>query len=122
MNLSSKLRALTTTAAFASMAVAGFVSPALAQDRTDWLSTGGTAYTSGVFAEGESIYGACDSDCTDIDMYLYDAYGNLVDQDVETDAYPIVTAPYSGEFSIQVTMPACYAEACSVEISSDYGF
>jgi len=122
MSLSSKFRSLVTTAAFASIAAAGLVSPALAQDRTAWLATGGTTSTSGVFAAGESIYGSCDSDCTDLDMYLYDASGNLVDQDTNTDAYPIVTAPYNGEFSIQVTMPACYAEACAVEVSSDYGF
>lgn len=122
MTVISKLRTLATTAACATVAVAGLMSPALAQDRTDWLTSGGTTNTSGVFSEGESIYGTCDSDCTDLDLYLYDSYGNLVSQDVEPDAYPIVTAPYTGEFSLQVTMPACYAEACFVEVSSDYGF
>ncbi|MEN8445567.1 MAG: hypothetical protein ABG776_11205 [Cyanobacteria bacterium J06555_13] len=117
-----KLRTLATTTACATVAVAGLVSPALAQDRTDWLTPGGTTNTSGVFSEGENIYGTCDSDCTDLDMYLYDGYGNLVAEDTELDAYPIVTAPYTGEFYIEVTMPSCYAEACYVEVSSDYGF
>lgn len=118
----SKLRTLATTAACTTLAVAGLVSPALAQDRTDWLSSGGVTNTSGVFAEGEGIYGTCDSDCTDIDMYLYDGYGNLLEQDIEPDAYPVVIAPYDGEFFIQVTMPSCNAEACAVEVTSDYGF
>lgn len=122
MPFAYKLRTLTTTAACTAVAVAGLASPAFSQDRTDWLTSGGITNTSGVFSEGESIYGSCDDDCTDLDMYLYDSDGNVVSQDIEPDAYPIVTAPYSGEFYIEVTMPVCNAEACFVEVSSDYGF
>jgi hypothetical protein len=60
------------------------------------------------------IMGACDTDCSDLDFVLFDAAGNQIDQDVETDDVPIVsvTPRRSGTFRVKVVMAACSAEPC----------
>ena len=91
--------------------------------RAEWLYNGQSTTISGYFLAGESIYGTCDEDCFDLDLFLYDSAGNLVSQDVELDAYPIVTAPREGQYTIEVSMPNCsHSDGCAVEITSDYGF
>jgi hypothetical protein len=37
------------------------------------------------------LMGGCDNDCSNLDLILYDSAGNRIDQDVETDDYPIVS-------------------------------
>ena len=123
MTFGSKIRRFSSTAALAAVALAGVVSPALAQDRTAWLETGDQTNMTGFFVAGETISGTCDSDCVDLDMFLYNEYGNLVDSDVLDDNYPVVVAPYDGEFIVNVTMPDCsHSAGCAVEVSSEYGF
>ena len=122
-NLRSNLRTVATSIACASVALVGAVSPALAQSRTVWLNDNGQTTVTGYFMQGESIYADCDEDCMDLDLYLYNEMGVLVDSDDEYDAFPILTAPYEGTFSVQVTMPSCtHSAGCSASISSDYGF
>ena len=107
-------------AAIALASTAGF---AQAQSRSDWLNEGESVVYEGYLLSGENVYGECDADCTDLDIYLYDAYsGDLVDSDVLYDAYPIVTAPYDGDFLIEVFMVTCSIEPCLTETESDYGF
>ncbi len=97
--------------------------PAQAQDRELWMYSGESTTVSGYFLEGESIYGSCDSDCTDLDMFLYDSGGNLVSSDTLLDSIPIVTTPFTGDFFVEVTMVNCTTSAgCAVEVSSDHGF
>ncbi|NJK72043.1 MAG: hypothetical protein HC926_01095 [Synechococcaceae cyanobacterium SM2_3_60] len=97
--------------------------PAAAQDRSLWLYNGESTTVYGYFLAGEGIYGSCDYDCYDLDLYLYDSTGRLVDSDTLLDSIPIVNAPYTGNFEIQVTMPNCsHSAGCAVEVSSDYGF
>lgn len=97
--------------------------PAIAQNRSLWLYNGQNATVSGYFLAGENIYGTCDSDCYDLDLFLYDTAGNLVASDTLLDSYPIVTAPYTGNFSVTVTMPNCsHSAGCAVGVSSDHGF
>lgn len=117
------LRSAVTSLACASFAIMGVVSPALAQDRTVWLNENEEATVSGYFAQGETITAMCDDDCTDIDLYLYTELGVLVDSDIEDDSIPVVTAPYDGTFSIEVTMPSCsHPGGCEAYISSEQGF
>lgn len=117
------LRSIATTIACASVALGGIVSPALAQDRTIWLSNNGQTSVTGYFLAGEDIYASCDADCADLDLFLYTESGVLVDSDDALDSFPIITAPYEGTFSVQVTMPSCnHSAGCSVSLSSDYGF
>lgn len=87
------------------------------------MYNGETLRESAYLYAGESVYGACDSDCSDLDLFLYDMSGNVVSSDTLMDAVPIVTAPSEGNYVVEVTMPSCNHEAgCGVELSSDHGF
>jgi hypothetical protein len=123
MLFTPNFRLLAGAVAGASVALGGLVSPAIAQDRTAWLYDNQTTSMTGYFLAGEDIYAVCDEDCLDIDLFLYDETGTLVDADEALDSYPIVTAPYEGNFTLQVNMPNCtHTSGCAVSISSDYGF
>ncbi|MFU7529591.1 hypothetical protein [Qipengyuania sp. ASV99] len=56
----------------------------------------------------------CDRDCSDIDMWLYDENGNLIDEDVLVDDTPIVevTPIRSARFSLRTRMITCSVEPC----------
>jgi hypothetical protein len=60
------------------------------------------------------VYGACDDDCSDLDMELYGADGNLVDRDVAVDDVPYVqiTPTQSGRHYVRIWVYACAAEPC----------
>jgi len=59
------------------------------------------------------ILGACDNDCSDLDLTLY-AGSDQIDQDIEMDDFPIVsvTVGRSGTFRLAVSMATCSAEPC----------
>lgn len=104
-------------------AIAFTATAALAQSRDLWMYSGGATSVSGYFYEGENIFASCDMDCSDLDIQLYDASGNMVDQDLLPDANPIVTAPYAGNYEVLIIMPACSTSAgCAVWVDSDAGF
>jgi hypothetical protein len=108
----------------AAIALAAASLPALAQDRSLWLYQGDSTTVDGYFAAGETIYGSCDEDCLDMDLYLYDSNtGELVYQDTAVDSVPYVVAPWEGNFVVEVTMPNCtHPDGCAAWLSSDYGF
>lgn len=60
------------------------------------------------------LFGACDNDCTDLDLYIYDSDGDLVRRDVETDDRPVLifSSRKSGKFRIKVVMATCSSEPC----------
>ncbi|HEX4736976.1 MAG TPA: hypothetical protein VH331_05385 [Allosphingosinicella sp.] len=60
------------------------------------------------------LMGGCDTDCSNLDLVLYDAAGNRVDQDVQADDYPIVTTvpPVDATYTLEVRMVKCAAEPC----------
>jgi hypothetical protein len=60
------------------------------------------------------IMGACDADCSDMDLTLYDGNGNVVDSDMLDDDVPVVsvTVARSGAFHVRVSMAACSSEPC----------
>lgn len=64
------------------------------------------------------IMGKCDNDCTDVDMWLYDGYGQLIDSDVGSDDWPIVkvVATRSGTFRLKVRMASCVTSTCGVGV------
>lgn len=104
------------------VAVMGIAMPAIAQ-QTVWLADNEETTVTGYFLEGEDIYASCDEDCLDVNLSLFNEMGVLMDSDEETDAFPIVTAPYEGTFVLKVNMPSCeHLAGCSVSIESDYGF
>jgi hypothetical protein len=62
------------------------------------------------------IYGACDNDCQDMDMELYDARGMLADRDIGTDDTPYVqyTPTETGRHYVRMWVYQCNAEPCFV--------
>ena len=60
------------------------------------------------------LFGACDNDCSDLDMLIYDNSGDLVRRDVETDDRPVLifTPKKSGKYRIEVVMAACTDAPC----------
>lgn len=60
------------------------------------------------------IFGACDNDCSDVDIKIFDTRGNLLMQDVLVDDQPAVlfTANGSGKYRVDVVMAACSANPC----------
>jgi hypothetical protein len=122
--VNQRVRSVMTLTALIAASVMGIGSQAAqAQDRSLWLSYGQSATVQGYFAAGERIYGSCDGDCYDLDLFLYDAYGQLVYQDTATDAVPVIAAPYEGTFTIEISMPNCaHPSGCAAWVSSDYGF
>ena len=56
----------------------------------------------------------CDQDCGDVDLRLFDPYGNEVDSDVGTDDWPIVsiTPQFKGTYQVRVVMARCSDHPC----------
>jgi hypothetical protein len=65
----------------------------------------GTAY---------AIMGACDTDCSDLDLVLMDPAGAKVAEDVLDDDIPVVAVEptRSGTYRVTVAMAACSEEPC----------
>ncbi len=61
-----------------------------------------------------AFIGACDADCGDLDLSLYDPRGALLAQDILPDAVPVVTyvATESGPHSLAASMARCLASSC----------
>ena len=61
------------------------------------------------------IVGACDNDCTDLDLSLVDLQGNVLFEDALDDDVPILrfTAPGGGTHFLLIDMYACSVEPCS---------
>jgi hypothetical protein len=61
-----------------------------------------------------ALLGVCDEDCSDLDLRLFDADGNEVDSDIETDDYPVVEVrpARTARFRVKVIMAACSTSPC----------
>ena len=64
------------------------------------------------------IVGACDGDCTDLDLTLFSGTREL-DEDIEDDDTPIVqvTPTSDATFRIEVSMAACSSDPCRFGIA-----
>lgn len=60
------------------------------------------------------IVGACDQDCTDVDLKVFGTDGSQLDSDIETDDSPVLefTAPTTGRYRVQVLMATCNTSPC----------
>ena len=67
--------------------------------------TGGNSYV---------LMGACDNDCTDVDLKIYDQGGTLLMQDIAVDDTPVLLfqANGSGRYRVQVIMATCNRNPC----------
>ncbi len=56
----------------------------------------------------------CDQDCTDVDLILLNASGEILTSDVETDDSPVVglTPAQSGRYTVRVAIVTCAVEPC----------
>jgi len=83
----------------------------------DTLNEDSTQTHTYYFESGTEYYivGACDVDCVDIDMWLYDENGNEIDEDESDDDMPvlIVTPKWDGVYYIETKMYDCSDEPCS---------
>ncbi|MGE0159345.1 MAG: hypothetical protein AB7T31_08010 [Gemmatimonadales bacterium] len=60
------------------------------------------------------ILGACDNDCSDLDLVLFDPSGTEVDSDLLEDDAPVVSVTPSSTagYRVEVRMVTCSAEPC----------
>jgi hypothetical protein len=65
----------------------------------------GTSYT---------VTAVCDTDCSDIDICLWDENDNEIECDEEVDDAPVVTVTpkWTGQFKLEVDMFDCTTEPC----------
>ena len=61
-----------------------------------------------------AILGVCDNDCTDVDLRVYDPFGNMLGEDILVDDHPVVefTAGSTGQFRVNVMMATCNTNPC----------
>jgi hypothetical protein len=126
--------------------VAGFASPAAAQDpvlrtqldasvatmraegftqqgafRFGRLNDGGTETLRIDLMGGHSyiVVGVCDTDCDDLDLMLRNAAGTEIDSDYEVDDVPVVAAEVArnGTYQLTVSMASCSIEPCGYGIA-----
>jgi hypothetical protein len=80
------------------------------------LNNGGSSSHSMKVVGGNryALFGACDNDCSDVDLKIFDTYGNLLMQDVAVDDTPMLffTANGSGSYRVEVVMAACRRNPC----------
>lgn len=62
------------------------------------------------------ILGACDQDCTDVDIFVEDENGIEVGRDVALDDHPVVTITprHDGPFTVRIGLVNCEIEPCYV--------
>ena len=65
-----------------------------------------------------SVVGVCDTDCSNLDSYITDSSGNLVDSDVEDDDFPIVSVNASGTYTVRLVMKACSSAPCAFGVKA----
>jgi hypothetical protein len=67
-----------------------------------------------------TLVGACDDDCDDLDLQLFDEDGNLIDEDLLSDDIPEVSVSprWTGVFHVKVIMESCYIEPCRYAVAS----
>lgn len=70
------------------------------------------------------LVGACDEDCSDIDLVLANEYGDILKKDKKSNAIPVIvfTPKYSGSYKILVQIPSgqCSAYRCSYGVGLFY--
>lgn len=60
------------------------------------------------------IIGACDQECSNLDIELLDNTGSVVASDMLPDDFPVVnfTAPANGRYTVRILMQACTLAPC----------
>ena len=91
------------------------------EDEFDRLNNGDYDHFRFNLSRGKSyiIISACDEDCSDLDLMLYDKYDNELLTDTQTDDFPMisVTPRYTGSYTLIVRMYSCGSDPCYYGIS-----
>jgi hypothetical protein len=66
------------------------------------------------------LVAVCDADCSNLDMIIYDGYGNAIGHDTLTDSQPVVGIRPSGSgmFTAQVQMISCNVAPCFFAVAA----
>lgn len=84
--------------------------------KIDKLSADGSDTFSLTLKKGTDyvLVSACDADCSDLDIKVYDENDNEVAQDTTVDDLPMVsvTPRWTGQFRIEITMFSCDDDPC----------
>ena len=66
------------------------------------------------------IIGVCDNDCSDLDLKIYDANGNLIASDTLRDSQPIISVrpKWDSAFTVRATMVSCSSSPCRYGIGA----
>lgn len=61
-----------------------------------------------------ALIGACDNDCTDVDLKISDAAGNVIMQDIAVDDTPVLLfhSNSAGKWRVRVVMATCNRSPC----------
>lgn len=62
----------------------------------------------------------CDNDCSDIDLYIYDANDRRLAQDIELDDQPAIgyRCSSTGTYTVQVKMVGCSIQPCAIALGA----
>ena len=77
----------------------------------DGIATHDMTVASGV---DYALIGACDNDCTDVDLKISDAAGNVIMQDIAVDDTPVLLfhSNSAGKWQVKVVMATCSRNPC----------
>jgi hypothetical protein len=69
---------------------------------------------------GYLFMGACDEDCSDLDLFLYDDTGRLLAAQEEVTDVPVLeyAAPFAAELTLRVRMYSCNVEPCAYGVAT----
>ena len=109
MTLTHILRRLPVTVALVAALIGGSV---FAERSEGWLRDGASAYSEWIYLErGDMVtaVGECDWDCSDLDLYLLDEDGDVMDRDTADDDSPVLAfmARYEGWYRVRTHMAGC---------------
>lgn len=64
--------------------------------------------------------GVCDVDCGDVDVLIYDRYGNEVASDTLPDDFPLAQfrASYTGTYQVEVRLYQCTTSYCYYRVAT----
>lgn len=83
------------------------------------LQSGGHRFSVRLGAGASYVFqGACDQDCSDVDMEILDRYGAQAAVDVTGSDRPLVAVSpaHSGEYTIRIWLAQCSVEPCTVGV------
>lgn len=86
-----------------------------------WLTEGEAFKLEQYLFANESMRAGCYEHCYDVDLILYDATTQeVVHKDTNANTKPKITAPYEGDFIVELSLPNCaVARGCKVWLDSE---